>query len=139
MSLVVVSGEVARTRLIVGLITPHRIYLTIMKPVREAKARSRAVVPLKKNNTNYEAFRYLHVIFFIYFQNFVSLRSICQDFFTYYFCCVWQYVSEVTAWCTTGVRFQTSRISFRHHRSHPSSLPSSGTWSSLPEIKAARA
>jgi hypothetical protein len=35
-------------RLIVGLITPHRIYLTIMKPVWEAKARSRAVVSLKK-------------------------------------------------------------------------------------------
>jgi hypothetical protein len=35
---------VARTRLIVGLITPHRIYLIIMKPVREAKARSRAVL-----------------------------------------------------------------------------------------------
>jgi hypothetical protein len=35
---------VARTRLIVGLITPHRIYLTIMKPVREAKARSRAML-----------------------------------------------------------------------------------------------
>jgi hypothetical protein len=29
---------VARTRLIVGLITPHRIYLPITKPVREAKA-----------------------------------------------------------------------------------------------------
>jgi hypothetical protein len=43
--------RVARTRLIVGLITPHRTYLTIMKPVREAKARSRAVVPLKKKNT----------------------------------------------------------------------------------------
>jgi hypothetical protein len=28
----------------VGLITPHRIYLTIMKPVREAKARSRAML-----------------------------------------------------------------------------------------------
>jgi hypothetical protein len=39
---------VARTRLIVGLITPHRIYLSIMKPVREAKAQSRAVVSLKK-------------------------------------------------------------------------------------------
>jgi hypothetical protein len=34
--------------MIVGLITPHRIYLPIMKHVREAKARSRAVVPLKK-------------------------------------------------------------------------------------------
>jgi hypothetical protein len=39
---------VARTRLIVGLITPHRIFPTIKKAVREAKARSRAVVPLKK-------------------------------------------------------------------------------------------
>jgi hypothetical protein len=37
------SYQVARIRLIVGLITPHRIYLTIMKPVREAKARSRAM------------------------------------------------------------------------------------------------
>jgi hypothetical protein len=35
---------VARTRLIVGLITPDRIYLSIMKPVREAKARSRAML-----------------------------------------------------------------------------------------------
>jgi hypothetical protein len=42
------SYQVARTRLIVGLITPQRIYLTIMNPVRETKARSRAVVPLKK-------------------------------------------------------------------------------------------
>jgi hypothetical protein len=41
---------VARNRLIVGLITPHRKNLTIMKPVREAKARSRAAVPLKKKN-----------------------------------------------------------------------------------------
>jgi hypothetical protein len=32
--------------LIVGLITQHHTYLTIMKPVREAKARCRAVVPL---------------------------------------------------------------------------------------------
>jgi hypothetical protein len=38
------SYQVARTRLIVGLITPHGIYLTIMKPVREAKARSRAML-----------------------------------------------------------------------------------------------
>jgi hypothetical protein len=38
--------RVPRTRLIVGLITPHLTYLTIMKPVREAKARCRAVVPL---------------------------------------------------------------------------------------------
>jgi hypothetical protein len=38
------SYQVARTRLIVGLITPHRIYLTIMKPVREAKARSRSML-----------------------------------------------------------------------------------------------
>jgi hypothetical protein len=29
---------------IVGLITPHLIYLTIMKSVREAKARSRAML-----------------------------------------------------------------------------------------------
>jgi hypothetical protein len=43
---------VARTRLIVGLITPHHIYLTIMKPIREAKARFRAVVPLKKKKKN---------------------------------------------------------------------------------------
>jgi hypothetical protein len=42
--------RVARTRLIVGLITPHRSYLTIIKPVREAKVRSRAVVPLEKQN-----------------------------------------------------------------------------------------
>jgi hypothetical protein len=35
---------VARIRLIVRLITPRRIYLTIMKPVREAKARSRAML-----------------------------------------------------------------------------------------------
>jgi hypothetical protein len=47
------SYQVARTRLIVGLITPHLIYLTIMKPVREAKARSRAVVPLKKKKKKY--------------------------------------------------------------------------------------
>jgi hypothetical protein len=40
---------VARIRLIVGLITPHRIYLTIMKPVRKTKARFRAVVPLMMN------------------------------------------------------------------------------------------
>jgi hypothetical protein len=45
--------RVARTRLIVGLITPHRIYLTIMKPVKEAKAQSRAVVPLKKDIVKY--------------------------------------------------------------------------------------
>jgi hypothetical protein len=38
--------KVTRTNLIVGLITPHCTYLTIMKPVREAKARFRAVVPL---------------------------------------------------------------------------------------------
>jgi hypothetical protein len=38
--------EVTRTMLIVGLITPHRTYLTIKKPVREAKARFRTVVPL---------------------------------------------------------------------------------------------
>jgi hypothetical protein len=38
--------KVTGTRLIVGLITPHRTYLTIMKPVREVKARFRAVVPL---------------------------------------------------------------------------------------------
>jgi hypothetical protein len=38
------SYQVARTRLIVGLITPYCIYLTIMKPVREAKARSRAML-----------------------------------------------------------------------------------------------
>jgi hypothetical protein len=43
------SRQVARTRLIMGLITSHCIYVTIMKPVKEAKARSRAVVPLKKN------------------------------------------------------------------------------------------
>jgi hypothetical protein len=35
---------VARSRLIVGLITPHRIYLIIMRPVREAKARPRAML-----------------------------------------------------------------------------------------------
>jgi hypothetical protein len=35
---------VARTRLIVGLITPHRIFPTIRKPVREAKGRSRAIL-----------------------------------------------------------------------------------------------
>jgi hypothetical protein len=34
----------ARTRLIAGLITTHRKNLTIMKPVREAKARSRAML-----------------------------------------------------------------------------------------------
>jgi hypothetical protein len=28
----------------VGLITPHRMYLTIMKPEREAKTRSRAML-----------------------------------------------------------------------------------------------
>jgi hypothetical protein len=28
----------------VGLITPHHVYLTIMKPAREAKARSRAML-----------------------------------------------------------------------------------------------
>jgi hypothetical protein len=38
------SYQVARTRLIVGLITPHRIYLNNRKPVREAKARSRAIL-----------------------------------------------------------------------------------------------
>jgi hypothetical protein len=38
--------KVTRIRLIVGLIIPHRTYLTLMKPVREAKARFRAVVPL---------------------------------------------------------------------------------------------
>jgi hypothetical protein len=35
---------VATTRLIVGLITPHRIHQTTMKPVSEAKARSRAML-----------------------------------------------------------------------------------------------
>jgi hypothetical protein len=35
-----------RTRLIVGLITHIVIYLTVMKPVREAKARLWASVPL---------------------------------------------------------------------------------------------
>jgi hypothetical protein len=30
------------------MIIPHCIYLTIMKPVREAKAQSRTVVPPKK-------------------------------------------------------------------------------------------
>jgi hypothetical protein len=45
--------RVARIRLIVGLITPYRIYLTIMKPIREAKARSRALVPLKKKKKKY--------------------------------------------------------------------------------------
>jgi hypothetical protein len=40
------SNEGDYNRLIVGLITPHCTYLTIMKPVREAKARLRAVVSL---------------------------------------------------------------------------------------------
>jgi hypothetical protein len=40
--------RVARTRLILGLITPYCIYITIMKLVKESKARSRAAVPLKK-------------------------------------------------------------------------------------------
>jgi hypothetical protein len=35
-----------RTRLIVGLITQIVIYLTVTKPVREAKARLWAVAPL---------------------------------------------------------------------------------------------
>jgi hypothetical protein len=43
------SYQVARTRLIVGLITPHRIYLTIIKPVSEAVARSRAMLCMYEN------------------------------------------------------------------------------------------
>jgi hypothetical protein len=41
---------VARIRLIVRLITPHRIYPTIKKPVREAKARSRAMLCMYYTN-----------------------------------------------------------------------------------------
>jgi hypothetical protein len=49
MSLVVISG--GYNQVDCELITPHRIYLTVMKPIREAKARSRAAVPLKKKKT----------------------------------------------------------------------------------------
>jgi hypothetical protein len=56
------SYQVARIRLIVGLITPHRIYLTIMKPVKEAKARSRAVVPLQKKKKKKKKKKYLKQI-----------------------------------------------------------------------------
>jgi hypothetical protein len=45
---------VARNRLIVGLITPHLIYLTIMKPEREAKARSRAMLCMYVTSSDYE-------------------------------------------------------------------------------------
>jgi hypothetical protein len=48
MSVVVVSGGYSQVDRGADKCTSYN--LTIMKPVREAKARSRAVVPLKKKN-----------------------------------------------------------------------------------------
>jgi hypothetical protein len=55
------SYQVARTKLIVELITPSRMYLTIRKPIREAKARSRAMLcyaSLRYATLRYATLRY---------------------------------------------------------------------------------